>query len=133
VILLRTGRARCRDNEGGEHLTLLGFEQANAHFFWQIGGLEPCFMMEALSVARYLEPGLLQFDVVIMDEASQPKPEDAQGAIALGAQLVVVGDPKQLSPTTFFARTMDDGDIPDDELTAAERSGAERCCQRRSS
>jgi superfamily I DNA and/or RNA helicase len=90
-------------------------------------------MMEAFSVARYLEPGLLQFDVVIMDEASQPKPEDAQGAIALGAQLVVVGDPKQLPPTTFFARTMVDGDIPDDELTAAERSCAERCCQRRSS
>jgi superfamily I DNA and/or RNA helicase len=90
-------------------------------------------MMEALSVARYLEPGLLQFDVVIMDEASQLKPEDAPGAIAPGARLVVVGDPKQLPPTTFFEGTMDDGDIPDDELSAAETSGAERCCQRRSS
>jgi superfamily I DNA and/or RNA helicase len=82
--------------------------------------LKPCFMMEPLSVAQYLEPGLLQFDVVIMDEASQLKPEDALGAIARGAQLVVVGDPKQLPPTSFFERTMDDGDIPDDELTAAE-------------
>jgi superfamily I DNA and/or RNA helicase len=33
-------------------------------------------MMGALPAARYLEPGLLQFDVVIMDEASQLKPQD---------------------------------------------------------
>ena len=76
--------------------------------------LKPCFMMGPLSVAQYLEPGILRFDLVIMDEASQLKPEDALGAIARGAQLVVVGDPKQLPPTSFFERTMDDGDIPDD-------------------
>ena len=40
---------------------------------------------------------------MIFDEASQLPPEDAVGAIARGRQLVVVGDPKQLPPTNFFA------------------------------
>jgi superfamily I DNA and/or RNA helicase/very-short-patch-repair endonuclease len=38
-----------------------------------------------------------------MDEASQLRPEDAIGAVARGSQLVVVGDPKQLPPTSFFS------------------------------
>ena len=51
-------------------------------------------MMGPLSVAQYLAPGVLDFDLVIMDEASQIRPEDAIGAVARGAQLVVVGDDK---------------------------------------
>ena len=69
--------------------------------------LKPCFMMGPLSVAQYIEPGRLTFDLVVMDEASQLKPEDALGAVARGGQLVVVGDPKQLPPSTFFERQFD--------------------------
>lgn len=83
--------------------------------------LKPCFMMGPLSVAQYLKPGKLEFDLVVMDEASQMKPEDAIGAIARGKQVVVVGDPKQLPPTTFFDRLMDT-DTDDDETTALEES-----------
>lgn len=74
--------------------------------------LKPCFMMGPQAVAQYLPAGFLTFDVVIMDEASQLKPEEAMGAIARGTQLIVVGDPKQLPPTTFFDRLggTDDGD-----------------------
>lgn len=64
--------------------------------------LKPCFMMGPLSVAQYLEPGAIEFDIVIMDEASQLRPEEAIGAISRAKQLVVVGDPKQLPPTSFF-------------------------------
>lgn len=70
--------------------------------------LKPCFMMGPLSVAQYLEPKQLRFDLVVMDEASQLKPEDAIGVIARGGQLVVVGDPKQLPPTNFFQRVSSD-------------------------
>lgn len=78
--------------------------------------LKPCFMMGPLSVAQYLEQGHLKFDLVVMDEASQLRPEDALGALARGKQLVVVGDPKQLPPTNFFGRLMEDDDEdPDDE------------------
>jgi len=66
--------------------------------------MKPCFMMSPMSVAQYLVPGEIYFDLVIMDEASQLKPEDALGAIARAKQLIVVGDPKQLPPTTFFDR-----------------------------
>lgn len=62
----------------------------------------PCFMMGPQAVAQYLAPGAIRFDIVVMDEASQLKPEQALGAIARGNQLIVVGDPKQLPPTTFF-------------------------------
>ncbi|MBW2737395.1 MAG: DUF4011 domain-containing protein [Deltaproteobacteria bacterium] len=72
--------------------------------------LKPCFMMSPMSVAQYLAPGQLEFDLVVMDEASQIKPQDALGAIARGSQLVVVGDPKQLPPTSFFDRVIDYGE-----------------------
>ncbi len=72
--------------------------------------LKPCFMMGPLSAAQYLQPGQLEFDLIVMDEASQIKPEDALGVIARGRQLVVVGDPKQLPPTNFFNRNIDDED-----------------------
>lgn len=73
-----------------------------------IVALKPCFMMGPMSVAQYLAPGNIEFDLVVMDEASQIKPQDALGAIARGGQLVVVGDPKQLPPTSFFDRVIDE-------------------------
>ena len=76
--------------------------------------LKPCFMMGPQSVAKYLAPGALKFDLVVMDEASQIRPEDAIGALARGGQAIIVGDPMQLPPTSFFNRIAptdgDDGD-----------------------
>jgi transcription elongation GreA/GreB family factor len=88
-------------------------------------GLKPCFMMGPLSVAQYLEQGALKFDLVVMDEASQLRPEEALGAVARGAQLVVVGDPKQLPPTSFFDRMLDSGDEEDEDAAPAATSGME--------
>ena len=59
-------------------------------------------MMSPLSVAEFLAPGALRFDLVVIDEASQVEPVDAFGALARGAQLVVVGDQRQLPPSPFF-------------------------------
>ncbi len=68
--------------------------------------MKPCFMMSPASVAQFISPeSTVEFDLVIIDEASQMKPEEALGSIARGKQLVVVGDPQQLPPTTFFDRT----------------------------
>ena len=69
-----------------------------------VQSLKPCFMMSPLSVAQYLSPGGLDFDVVVFDEASQVEEADAYGAVARGRQLVLVGDEKQLPPTDFFSR-----------------------------
>lgn len=81
--------------------------------------LKPCFMMGPMSVAQYLAPGKIVFDLVVMDEASQIKPQDALGAVARGGQLVVVGDPKQLPPTSFFDRIIEDDE---DDPTGIEES-----------
>lgn len=84
-----------------------------------LAALKPCFMMGPMSVAQYLAPGQIEFDLVVMDEASQIKPPDALGSVARGSQLVVVGDPKQLPPTSFFDRVIDDDD---EDPTAIEES-----------
>ncbi len=85
-----------------------------------VAALKPCFMMSPMSVAQYLAPGQFQFDIVIMDEASQIRPEDALGAIARGQHLVVVGDPKQLPPTSFFQKLL--GVEEDEDTVALEQS-----------
>jgi len=69
-----------------------------------VQSVKPCFMMSPLSVAQYLAPGAVMFDVIVFDEASQVEPADAYGAVARGRQLILVGDEKQLPPTDFFTR-----------------------------
>lgn len=76
--------------------------------------IKPVFLMSPLSVAQYLQPMALDFDLLVIDEASQVRPEDALGAIARCRQFVVVGDDRQLPPTNFFNRVIND-EGPDDE------------------
>jgi very-short-patch-repair endonuclease len=73
----------------------------------------PCFLMGPHAVAQYLPAGRFEFDLVVMDEASQMRVEDALGAIARGRQVVIVGDPMQLGPTKFFDSQDDDDGIDD--------------------
>lgn len=75
-----------------------------------LNNLTPCLLMSPLSIAQYLPPDAALFDVVIFDEASQIPVWDAVGAIARGKQVVMVGDPKQLPPTSFFERAGEDSD-----------------------
>ena len=73
--------------------------------------IKPVFMMSPLSVAKFIPPkSPVRFDLAIFDEASQVRPTEAFGAIARAAQAVVVGDSKQLPPTTFFDRMAEDDD-----------------------
>ncbi len=62
----------------------------------------PCMLMSPISVAQYIDPAYPKFDLVIFDEASQLPTCEAVGAIARGENVIVVGDPKQLPPTSFF-------------------------------
>ena len=72
--------------------------------------IKPVLLMSPISVAQYLTPGTLRFDLLVIDKASQVRPEDALGAIARAERIVVVGDQKQLPPTSFFDRLLADGD-----------------------
>ena len=75
----------------------------------------PCMLMSPLSVSQYIDAKGFKFDLVIFDEASQMPTCEAVGAIARGKQIIVVGDPNQMPPTSFFATNVYDEDNPDKE------------------
>ena len=75
--------------------------------------IKPCFMMSPLSVAKYVDPEVMDFDTVIFDEASQIMVEDSISSIYRGKQVIVVGDSKQLPPTMFF-KVNEDLDLEED-------------------
>lgn len=77
--------------------------------------LKPCMLMSPLSVAQYLTPDAEPFDVVIFDEASQIPVWDAIGAIGRGKSAIIVGDPRQMPPTSFFSRSRTEGDEEQEE------------------
>ena len=85
--------------------------------------IKPVFLMSPLSIAQFLAPGKIDFDILVIDEASQVRPEDALGAIARARQVVVVGDQKQLPPTSFFSR-MTVGEVDDEEEAEPSVAGA---------
>ena len=70
----------------------------------------PCFLMSPISVAQYLEPGKQQFDLLIFDEASQLQTCKAIGALSRAKAAVIVGDPRQMPPTSFFQAKSDGAD-----------------------
>lgn len=76
----------------------------------------PCMMMSPLSVAQFLPSDFNAFDVVIFDEASQMTTWDSVGAIARGKNVIVVGDPKQMPPTSFFSSTVDADNLDEEDL-----------------
>lgn len=87
--------------------------------------LTPCVMMSPLSIAQYLPPGTKPFDLVIFDEASQIQVCDAIGAISRGNQVVIVGDPEQLPPTSVGDRVID---VENEEvMLPSEKSILDEC------
>ncbi len=64
--------------------------------------LAPCMLMSPISVAQYFDVNTDHFDLVIFDEASQLPTCEAVSALARAKQAVIVGDPKQMPPTSFF-------------------------------
>jgi len=138
-LALRHNRARLAEkhwerlprHSGGGQLAVLRreFEKKTRHLPIRqlltkagnaVKAIKPVFLMSPLSVAAYLAPGQIQFDLVIFDEASQVKPVDALGAILRGKQVVVVGDSRQLPPSDFFARMTEDDELSEDVSSDVE-------------
>jgi len=101
-------------NKNRRHLPVRKLIATAGHAVQQ---LKPVFLMSPLSVAQYVAPGRMMFDILLVDEASQIRPADALGAVARANQVVVVGDSKQLPPTNFFNRLVSD---EDDSATAGQ-------------
>ena len=96
-----------------------------------VQAIKPVFMMSPLSVASFLPPDAVEFDLVVFDEASQVKPVDALGAVARGKRLVVVGDSKQLPPTSFFDSLTGTGEAADEENVTADIQSILELCKAR--
>ncbi len=75
----------------------------------------PCMLMSPISVAQYLSADNDLMDIVIFDEASQLPTCKAVGVLARGKNAVIVGDPNQMPPTSFFAGNSVDEDNLDIE------------------
>jgi very-short-patch-repair endonuclease len=75
----------------------------------------PCMLMSPISVAQYFDASGPKFDLVVFDEASQMPTCEAVGAIARAKKVIVVGDPKQMPPTSFFSSNNVDEDNIDKE------------------
>ncbi len=74
----------------------------------------PVWMASPSTVAQIFGRDPL-FDVVVFDEASQCRLEEALPVLLRGARVVIAGDPKQLPPTRFFEATLADSDDSDAE------------------
>lgn len=87
---------------------------------------KPVWAMSPLQVSKSLPPTQC-FDVVIFDEASQVKPADAIPALMRGNQVIVAGDSRQLPPTEFFAKVLEDEAEGDevDEITLLNHENSE--------
>ena len=62
----------------------------------------PCMLMSPTTVAQFL-PAEQIFDLVIFDEASQLPTAEAIGSLGRAKSAIIVGDPNQLPPTSFFS------------------------------
>jgi hypothetical protein len=69
-----------------------------------IAALKPIVLASPLSAATLLPTDFPTFDLVVFDEASQVPVWDAVCALSRAKSAVIVGDSKQLPPTTFFER-----------------------------
>jgi hypothetical protein len=75
----------------------------------------PCMLMSPVTVSQYLPADPELFDIVIFDEASQLPTCEAVPSLARAKNAVIVGDPNQMPPTTFFIGNGQDDDNPEAE------------------
>ncbi len=72
--------------------------------------LMPCVLVSPDSVSRFFPIGSQMFDLVVFDEASQIRVADAIGAMGRARSVVVVGDSKQMPPSSFAEAGVGDED-----------------------
>src|SRR5207244_18505 len=76
--------------------------------------LRPVWMASPETVAQ-LFPRQPIFDLVVFDEASQCRLEEALPVLTRAKRVVIAGDPKQLPPTRFFESSIATSDEDDTE------------------
>jgi len=101
------------------------------HYGDLITQILPCTLTSPDSVARFFPARADLFHVVVFDEASQIRVADAVGAMGRARSVVVVGDSKQMPPTSFAevnaAATEDDDAVPTPGVVVDEESILSEC------
>ncbi|QNM93489.1 DUF4011 domain-containing protein [Mycoplasma sp. Pen4] len=108
ILVLRAEAAKSRKHKSIKQIIS---EAGNV-----ILGIKKCWMMSPLSVSTYLSDLEQDFDVLIIDEASQIKTENALTSILRAKQYIICGDSEQLPPTNFFEEQIFD-DENEEEAT----------------
>jgi hypothetical protein len=111
----------------------LGVRSLLATYGELITQVMPCVLVSPDSVARFFPAVAGLFDLVVFDEASQIRVADAVGALGRAKAAVVVGDSKQMPPSSF-AEPSSGGDEASDfpETTVEdEESILSECVQAR--
>jgi hypothetical protein len=85
-----------------------------------ISKVTPCVLASPDSCVRFLDPALPPFDLVVFDEASQIRVANSIGAIGRAKAVIVVGDSKQMPPTSVAQVRLDDRDIDEEDETVTE-------------
>ncbi len=96
------GLVRNEANKSRKHVPIRDLLQRS---FETMTALKPCVLASPMAVAQHLPRDGRMFDLLVIDEASQMRPEDAVGALARCRRAVVVGDREQLPPSTFFEKS----------------------------
>src|SRR5690606_33254760 len=81
--------------------------------------LMPCVLVSPDSLARFFPAQAGLFDIVVFDEASQIRVADAIGAIGRAKSVVIVGDSKQMPPTSFAESSIVSDDQEDEVVGAS--------------
>ncbi|MGD7705172.1 DUF4011 domain-containing protein [Microlunatus sp. Y2014] len=110
------GRVGALEREVGRSRGGLSVRRLIEKFGKVIGEVTPCVLVSPDSLARFIAPGAMTFDLVVFDEASQIRVPDAIGAIGRARAVVVAGDSKQMPPTSMFTESETDVEVdPDDD------------------
>lgn len=91
-------------------------------YFEVIQNYFPIILATPDAVSKYLPLTKDSFDIVIFDEASQLVIENAIPSIYRSKKVIVVGDDKQLKPSSFFKTTID---VEDELLMTSEEKIAD--------
>ncbi len=92
----------------------------------------PCVLVSPDSVARFFPATAGLFDIVVFDEASQVRVADAVGAMGRARSVVVVGDSKQMPPTSFAESAFGTADLDElGDVVEDEESILGECVQAR--
>jgi hypothetical protein len=116
----RGGRIGSLQRELNRQRGGLGVRGLIAEYGDLVTAVMPCVLVSPDSVARFFPAQAGLFDLVVFDEASQIRVADAVGALGRATAAVVVGDSKQMPPTSFADPVSDDDSSPEDLATAVE-------------